>query len=295
MSKYSNIAIVVSFFSLWIVSYMSINIQVIFGFFLIFTFGILHGANDVVLIKSLNNAKNQFSFFKILMYYIAIVGLGVISFYLFPLFALVLFIIVSGYHFGEQQWQILETFQKDWFKVSFQTVYGIFILFLLFNFHQIEVRNIIFEITEIKIPIFFIPISLKVIASLFFLFLSYLYIYVENFRKFIFLEIFYLLVFSIIFFSSSLIWGFAIFFIIWHSIPSMIDQLKFLYVEVTLENFIKYFKSAFWYWIASLLGIAILYYIFKDKKIFNALFFSFLAAITFPHALVILKMFNRKI
>ncbi len=295
MSKYSNIAIVVSFFSLWIVSYMSINIQVIFGFFLIFTFGILHGANDVVLIKSLNNAKNQFSFFKILMYYIAIVGLGVISFYLFPLFALVLFIIVSGYHFGEQQWQILETFQKDWFKVSFQTVYGIFILFLLFNFHQIEVRNIIFEITEIKIPIFFIPISLKVIASLFFLFLSYLYIYVENFRKFIFLEIFYLLVFSIIFFSSSLIWGFAIFFIIWHSIPSMIDQLKFLYVDVTLENFIKYFKSAFWYWIASLLGIAILYYIFKDKKIFNALFFSFLAAITFPHALVILKMFNRKI
>ena len=295
MSKYSNIAIVVSFFSLWIVSYMSINIQVIFGFFLIFTFGILHGANDVVLIKSLNNAKNQFSFFKILMYYIAIVGLGVISFYLFPLFALVLFIIVSGYHFGEQQWQILETFQKDWFKVSFQTVYGIFILFLLFNFHQIEVRNIIFEITEIKIPIFFIPISLKVIASLFFLFLSYLYIYVENFRKFIFLEIFYLLVFSIIFFSSSLIWGFAIFFIIWHSIPSMIDQLKFLYVDVTLENFIKYFKSAFWYWIASLLGIAILYYIFKDKRIFNALFFSFLAAITFPHALVILKMFNRKI
>ena len=143
MSKYSNIAIVVSFFSLWIVSYMSINIQVIFGFFLIFTFGILHGANDVVLIKSLNNAKNQFSFFKILMYYIAIVGLGVISFYLFPLFALVLFIIVSGYHFGEQQWQILETFQKDWFKVSFQTVYGIFILFLLFE--KPSVRQSIFN------------------------------------------------------------------------------------------------------------------------------------------------------
>ncbi|WP_310555632.1 Brp/Blh family beta-carotene 15,15'-dioxygenase, partial [Flavobacterium sp.] len=108
----------------------------------------------------------------------------------------------------------------------------------------------------------------------------------------ILLEVFYLLVFTIIFLSSSLIWGFAIYFIIWHSIPSMIDQIKYLYIDVTFSNFKLYFKSAFFYWIASLFGIAILYYIFKDEKIFNALFFSFLAAITFPHVLVILKMFG---
>ncbi len=111
-------------------------------------------------------------------------------------------------------------------------------------------------------------------------------------RSQILLEVFYLFVFAIIFLSSNLIWGFAIFFIIWHSIPSMFDQIKFLYVDLTFTNFKLYFKSAFIYWIASLFGIAMLYCIFKDQKIFNALFFSFLAAITFPHALVILKMFG---
>ncbi len=295
MSKYPNFAIVISFFCLWLDSYMSENYQLIMGFSLIFSFGILHGANDIVLIDMLNKSQKPISFLKILCYYVAIVGIGVISFYLFPLLALILFIIVSGFHFGEQQWQMLETLKKNWFKVSFQTIYGIFILFLLFNFHQNEVQNVVQEITSVAIPVFYISMFLKVFASILFGFLLYLFITVENFRKQILLEVFYILVFTIIFLSSSLIWGFAIFFIIWHSIPSMIDQIKFLHINVNFNNFKLYFKSAFLYWIASLFGIAMLYYVFKDEKIFNALFFSFLAAITFPHALVILKMFNRKV
>lgn len=294
MYKFSNIAIVVSFFCLWLDSYITENHQLYLGFFVIFTFGILHGANDIVLITNLNNVQKPISFFKILIYYIAIVGLGVISFYFIPLLALVLFIVVSGYHFGEQQWQCLESINKNWLKISFQSIYGIFILFLLFNFHQLEVRNVILEITQFSFSVYHISFFLKVFGSLLFGILFYLYIYVENLRTQIVLEVFYLLVFTVIFLSSSLIWGFAIFFIVWHSIPSMIDQIKFLYIEVTFDNFKLYFKSAFLYWLASLIGIAFLYFIFKDQKIFNALFFSFLAAITFPHALVILKMFNRK-
>jgi len=101
-------------------------------------------------------------------------------------------------------------------------------------------------------------------------------------------------VFSIIFKASSLIWGFALYFIFWHSIPSMIDQIAFLFGNVSFNNFKLYFRSAFVYWIVSLLGIALLYLIFKEQKIFNALFFSFLASITFPHVVVIVKMFGKK-
>ncbi len=177
MLKYPNFAIIGSFFSLWIVSYLSINMQLYIGFFLIFTFGILHGANDIVLIKSLDNSENSFSFFKILLYYLAIVVLGVISFYLFPLLALILFIIVSGYHFGEQQWQCLEDMNKNKLKVGFQMIYGIFILFLLFNFHQIEVQKIVQEITEVQVPIFYISLFLKFLGGTLFGLLLYLYIY----------------------------------------------------------------------------------------------------------------------
>jgi len=293
MPKYQNVAIVLSFICLWLDSYLPEKYQLLLGFFFIFTFGILHGANDLVLIKSLNNTQKKISFTGILSYYIVIVVLGVTLFYKFPLFALILFIIVSGLHFGEQQWHSLKDLNGK-FQICFQVIYGLFILFLLFNFHPLEVQNIVLEITQVTVPQEYILLLLKIFGGLLFLFFLYLSLYVENLWKQIILEVFYLLVFTIIFFSSDLIWGFAIFFIIWHSIPSMIDQIQFLYHDVTFGNFKLYFKSAFLYWIASLFGLTFLYLIFQNEKIFNALFFSFLAAITFPHVIVIERMFITK-
>jgi Brp/Blh family beta-carotene 15,15'-monooxygenase len=113
-------------------------------------------------------------------------------------------------------------------------------------------------------------------------------------REKILKELFYLIVFTIIFRTSSLIWGFSIYFVIWHSIPSILEQMKFLYGKFSFQNFKSYCKSALIYWLISIMGITLLYYIFKEKQIFNAIFFSFLAAITFPHAFIITKMFSNK-
>ncbi len=294
MPKYSNFAIVASFFALWLDSFFSKEIQIITGFLLIFSFGILHGANDLQLIEEINLKKEPKSFYKILSYYIIVVFAGSILFYLLPGLALSLFIIVSAYHFGEQQWQNLEDLKPEWIKYLFQFVYGVLILLLLFSFHVIEVQKIVFEITAVNFQSQYILLLLEIFAVLFIGFCVYLYIYVENFKNYIFTELFYLLVFAVIFRVSSLIWGFAIYFIVWHSIPSMIDQIKFLNGSFNFNNFKKYMRSGFIYWIVSLFGIALLYLVFRDEKIFNALFFSFLAAITFPHALVILKMFGKK-
>jgi Brp/Blh family beta-carotene 15,15'-monooxygenase len=93
---------------------------------------------------------------------------------------------------------------------------------------------------------------------------------------------------------STLIWGFTIYFIFWHSIPSLYEQITYIYKDFNNVNIFSYLKKAFPYWIISLIGIAIVYYIFKEEKLFYAIFFSFLAAITFPHALVMNKMFTNK-
>jgi beta-carotene 15,15'-dioxygenase len=294
MQKITKIAIVGSFFCLWMSTFLSEYFQIILGFTMIFSFGILHGANDLQLIKNINSKSKKATFVKILTYYVVIVLLGAICFYLIPWLALLLFIIVSSYHFGEQQTQNLEINTENWFKTLFKFTYGVFILLLLFNFHQIEVQKIIFDIINFSISINYISLLLKIFGLLLLSFYLYLYIYVEKNRTAVLLEIFYLMVFAIIFMSSSLIWGFAIYFILWHSIPSMIDQINFLYGEISIKTGIKYFKSAFLYWVVSLFGITLLYFAFKEIKLFDALFFSFLAAITFPHALVILKMFEKK-
>jgi hypothetical protein len=57
---------------------------------------------------------------------------------------------------------------------------------------------------------------------------------------------------------------------------------------------LQYCKNALPYWVVSIIGVALVYFVFKDENSFYALFFSFLAAVTFPHAIIINKMFKNK-
>jgi Brp/Blh family beta-carotene 15,15'-monooxygenase len=292
MKNYTNIAIVASFFGLWMDSYFSTKLQIISGFLFIFTFGILHGANDLLLIKNIKSKSN--SPLKILIYYLIVVLAGILLFYVVPEVALSLFIIVSAYHFGEQQWQNLQHDFPKGVLVLFQFFYGLLILLLLFNSHTDQVQNIIFNISKVNIASTYIELSLKISVAIFVVLSIYFYWKLERIRKKILVEFFYLVLFTIIFKSSSLIWGFAIYFVFWHSIPSIIDQIKFLNGSYSLKYFITYCRAAGIYWFFSIVGISLLYYVFREQQIFNALFFSFLAAITFPHALVITKMLRSK-
>ncbi|MDI1318058.1 Brp/Blh family beta-carotene 15,15'-dioxygenase [Flavobacterium sp.] len=294
MSKNSNLSIVASFSGLWITSFFAQNFQIILGFILIFSFGILHGANDLVLLKKIDVSKRSISFKKLITSYIVVVSASALLFIIIPWLALLLFILVSGYHFGEQHWQELENDTVKWIKPLFQFNYGIFILLLLFVFHIKEVEEIVFSIIRINIDFIKIAYLVLFFGCTLIMFFVYFIFKSVKFKNSMIEELLYLVVFTILFKVGSLIWGFALYFIFWHSIPSLQDQIKFLYGKYSFQNFKLYFKSAFIYWITSLLGIVILYLIVKDETIFDALFFSFLAAITFPHAWVILKMFTKK-
>ncbi len=293
MKQYPSFAIVISFFGLWLTSLFSSENQVFFGFIFILTFGILHGANDLVIIKKLPTGKIIVSDSKLLLYYILMVLVGGLMFYLVPLVVLLFFILISGYHFGEQQFQYLETNSNKIQIIYFQIIYGLLILFILFDTHSYEVISIIKEISNYTVDDSVIRNILKVIGVIFvFLYLK-LFFRLTAYRDIFLKELFYLFVFTILFKVSSLIWGFAIYFIVWHSIPSLIDQIKFLYGDFNKVNCLRYLKSGLLYWIMSIIGLALFYFIFKEVKLFNSMFFSFLAAITFPHVLVILKMFGK--
>lgn len=294
MSKTNKFAIIVSFFALWINVNFSPNYQQVIGFVVIFLFGILHGANDLALFQKISETKKSISLKKLTLYYVGIVILGAVLFYSIPMVALLLFIFFSSYHFGEQHWNTIETEEKNSWITLFQTIYGLFIFSLLFSFHEIEVEKIIYQITSTSIE----KLDFKWITICIGLLMIVSGIKVNSvsvkFKDEISVNIFYLVVFAIIFKTADLVWAFAIYFVIWHSLSSIEQQINYLYGSFNLKNFRSYFISAFPYWITSLFGIFILYFIFKDKELFNALFFSFLAAITFPHTIIIIKMQNSK-
>jgi len=81
--------------------------------------------------------------------------------------------------------------------------------------------------------------------------------------------------------------------VLWHSIPSLYDQINFIYGDVTKKTITKYIKNAFLYWLVSIIGLVVFYWLLKDTAVFEALLFSFIAAITFPHVLVINNMFKQ--
>lgn len=294
MFKNSNLSIIASFLGLWMTSFFKNEYQVFIGFLLIFSFGILHGANDLAVLKKIYLTKTSSSYYKLIGSYLLVVLISAFLFVIIPWLALLLFIVFSGYHFGEQHWNELSINTFNWFKAIFHINYGLFILFLLFAFHADEVEKIIYSITSVStanININYLLLFFGITLSILFL---YCFIKSDEFKNKIGEELLYLLVFTILFKVASLIWGFALYFIFWHSIPSLQDQIKFLYGKYSFNNFVLYFKTAFVYWLFSLVGIFVLYMLLSKNTIFNALFFSILAAITFPHVLVIIKMFKQK-
>ncbi|MFT6151186.1 MAG: Brp/Blh family beta-carotene 15,15'-monooxygenase [Flavobacteriales bacterium] len=250
----------------------------------IVSFGIIHGANDLILLKK---NKKTISFKSFLAGYLAVVIISVLIFYLIPTFSIVFFILFSSYHFGEQQWTMLCKSNSKKIKL-FYFFYGLLLFSTLFALHKDYVNKIICDITKISIDTEFL------IALFFLSLIGSIISFIINFKE-LKTQLIHQFILTVIlitfFFSSSLIWFFGVYFVIWHSIPSIIEQSKFIYGASTKESFIKYLKDALIYWSISIIGLLIAYYLLKnEQELLISIFFSFLAAITFPHTFVIFKI-----
>lgn len=294
MSNIYNISIILSFAGLWITSLFPSSLETLLGFILIFSFGILHGSNDILLIDSLSEDKVKYPFIRVLVTYLLTVTLAVIIFYFLPVLALGLFILFSAFHFGEQHWEYRKLNISKSITNVFYFSYGMLVLQLLFVLNPADVIEVVEAITSFTMSYPIILYCFIAIALIFTILLTYLYFKSPLLRQILFKELFYLLVFAVVFKVSTLIWGFTIYFILWHSIPSLYEQVHFIYKAFNKTTILKYCKNAFPYWIISLIGIFIVYLFFKNHTIFYAVFFSFIAAVTFPHAIVINKMFSNK-
>ena len=286
-------SIVSSFIGLWITSLLPESFELILGFILIFTFGMIHGSNDLMIVNRLSNSNNS-KFFSILLTYMFVVISAIVIFYLFPVLALSLFVLFSAYHFGEQHWEETLNGFNSFLKRIFFFCYGMLILFMIFNFNPDKVVEIIYEITSYSLLKIYSSEVIITLVSILFLLISYgLY---NNSIKMpsVLRELALVLILGIVFKASSLIWGFTIYFILWHSIPSLLDQITFIFGDLEKKSIFKYAVAALPYWLISLIGISVLFLIFKNEKHFYSLFFAFIAAVTFPHAIVMLKMFAKK-
>jgi len=255
----------------------------------ILSFGILHGANDLKIIAKKSSFESKGFRLKFFILYIFVVLLGIFLFFYIPKIALFSFVLVSCYHFGEQHWNA--RFIKKLNSLFFYFNYGAIIFFLLFTIQYNPSSEIIYQITSIKIPysFFWISLTISLLGFLINIIMSKIKLY-----YFIF-EFLLLVVFAILFSKASLIFGFGLYFVLWHSFPSLNSQISYIYDHKTKSPFLQYFKSAIIYWLLAIIGLAFFYfYVDIPKEQYLSIFFSFLAAITFPHAVVMNLMFQSK-
>lgn len=281
--KFPIFNLILTVFLFWLTIQIESSYEVYLSYIFILSIGIIHGSNDISLIKILR--KNQTLTKKYLAVYVALILFNITAFIVWPLIALLFFVIISCYHFGEQHFHSQIKTQNLYSRGLFLS-YGILIFGLLFNFNSLDTSIIIEELTGFKFKEshFLWFLITGIISTVVFFILN-----IRNYKKELsyFQEIFLLLLFALLFNLAQLLWAFAIYFTVWHSIPSLLDQIKEIYGVSNKLNFIQYMKSSFAYWLISIVGLIILYYSTVYLKInFVTIFFAFLAAITVPHVIV---------
>ena len=245
-------------------------------------FGIIHGANDIHLI--LKSQSKSSGYLRTTFYYVLVILAATLGFYIFPGISLLFFVLFSCYHFGEQQWTIIN---KNFDNKIYFFSYGLFVFTLLFYFNIEAVIDIISKISNLELLYEYFE-YLFYLSSIILTFTTLIY-----FNKLKDQLIFQILLFIIMIFSFKtfdLIDAFAFYFVLYHSIPSIFEQTEYLFGEISFKSILKYFKSALLYWVFAIFGLIIYYYLNQANELSLNLFFSFLAAITFPHVIVILKM-----
>ena len=265
--------------------------QNIIGVLFILSIGLIHGANDIAIIKKFKRKLSEkFNFKKSVGIYTGVVFLTLGLFVILPQLALWLFILISAYHFGEQHWTDTLQGVNNKLKIAFYTIYGLSVLFLLLFLNADFAIEIIQQITPYAYFDQYLVEITKVSFVLLLAGFAGFIIYRREFADRIPLELLQLFSLFLIFEWGNLIFGFAFYFVAWHSLFSIKDQLKFLYGKLSKRNLVQYFKQSAAYWLVSLIGLGILVYLLNDKDYFYSLMFAFIAAVTFPHVIVISQM-----
>ena len=270
---------------------LSANYQDMIGFALVLSVGLIHGANDLLIIKKNSKSISNFSQFRTFFAYLGVVFVGLIFFYLFPSFALVAFIIVSIYHFGEQHLEaipITRSLKNNYRFISIVS-HGI-ILFTIIFMNNIDTVNNVFLSFKINflnsstLNIILITVSIVYISTL---------VINKYLTSFIFSEILFFVLFYFLSLSSTLILCFSVYFIFFHSILSIKDQVKYIYGSNDNNSLKRYLLNSMPYFILAIIFLILFYnYTEIDNSDLLPIIFTFLAAITFPHVIVIEKMYR---
>lgn len=262
---------------------------------LILLIGIPHGAADHYLFQQLyaqRYGKRAVLFFYV--GYLGLIGLVFIGWYLMPILTMVLFLLLSAFHFGQGNFAYLK--DTNWMQRLLFLFWGTWVVFTPICFHMDEARPILTALLGRELPLegnkylSGLPVLMLLVLAGFQVTILY-----ENYRKYIFLELLSLSVLLLVFYCSPLLLGFAIYFSMWHAIPSALDQTRFLYGRLGPTAIRNYLRSVVPFSVLAVLGMFGIFYLQTSFEVVShwSWLFACTAALTLPHMLILDRVYDR--
>ena len=268
---------------------LSAHQNAILAFVLILTVGLLHGSNDLLIIKKVGNLEyaNRGVFLKTILAYLFSIGVILLAFYFYKAYALLFFILISSYHFGQQhlalKWKGFSSV-----KVMAYVCYGLGIFGMIFATHSESSAKVISAITNYEVTReAFQGLAIGSLLVFFGLSLGNKSMGAKAYL----IEAVLLLVLLGAFLITDLLLSFALYFAFWHALPSLSDQIKLLYNQPLRKGIVSYVRSSYLYWAISAIAFIALLMVLdvQDLQVIELLVY-FLAAITFPHVMVMSRI-----
>ena len=124
------LTMILSLFSVFVSNHLNSEYFYFACYGLILTFGIIHGANDILILLKGKKQTKKIVLGSTVMYLSIVLVISVL-FFLFSEISLLFFVLFSAYHFGEQQWTIFGSNQSKSISI-FYFFFGLLIFSILF-------------------------------------------------------------------------------------------------------------------------------------------------------------------
>jgi len=273
---------------------ISIENQLIYSSLSILLFGIPHGAIDHIIFFK----KRQLTKLKFYLVYLGLIVGFVLMWHIAPVLSLILFLLISAFHFGESQFEDIKITKV--LKNTFFFFWGIALLATLIYYNINELANVtayfddtlafekVYDIK--KVTILYYVTNIITIASMI-LMAVYKQIKIERLLS----EFFLLFLIHITFFLFPFIIGFTLYFVVLHSLKVMQDEIEFFKKDNPKFSILDFLKLLAPYSILSIFFTTILlllsYYSYIPYSI-PFLSIVIISVITLPHAIVMNIFYN---
>ncbi|MFN0173963.1 MAG: Brp/Blh family beta-carotene 15,15'-dioxygenase [Saprospiraceae bacterium] len=253
--------------------------------------GLPHGATDFLLFRRLQGkvlSKKQI--FRFFLFYLLAAFCYLLVWLIWPIPALLFFLVISAFHFGQSNWQSSRV--PSGLSFWLYMLWGAFVLGGALLWHWDKSSLIIGQLigcrlewsTSAMANIQWGLLCINILA------IVVLWVSGRIDRRQGLFEMASLVVLSFMLYQTPLLVGFTVYFTLWHSLGSLFQQLTFFRRSWPSFTLLEYYRQAAPYTLLSLLGLwgmALGQPLFFSGFSLISLFFILLACVTLPHIFLI--------